>query len=234
MLPPDLVTRRRAIVLVHGAWVGDWSWIPVVPLLAASGRPVHNVALTGYGSRSHLLRPDLTLADHVADVVRLVETFDLVELTLVGHSYGGRVITAAYEPLTDRITRIVYIDAHAPIAPDTGQSPERFRAAEQSGGYLPFEGYDPDPDHVGGDAGVGWFLARTRPQAFRTILSPMRGTLPESLDKVYVSCSGYEPSRFRAYASAAEAAGDWEYHEIDSDHWPMFSHPAEVAEIILG
>ena len=62
MLPPDISLRRHAIVLVHGAWTGDWSWSPVLPLLAESGRPVHNVALTGYGSRSHLLTPDITLA----------------------------------------------------------------------------------------------------------------------------------------------------------------------------
>ncbi len=234
MLPPDISHRARALVLVHGAWVGDWSWIPVLPLLDASGRPVHNVALTGYGSRSHLLTPDITLADHVADLVTLVETFDLVDITLVGHSYGGRVITDAFEPLTHRVSRMVYIDAHAPIAPDTGQTPERMRAAEESGGYLPFTGYDPDPAHVGGRAGVEWFVERTRPQAFRTILSPMTGTLPDSLPKTYVFCTGYAPTRFAAYAAAAEAAPDWEYRELDSDHWPMFSHPNEIAEIILG
>jgi pimeloyl-ACP methyl ester carboxylesterase len=233
MFPPDISRRARAIVLVHGAWVGDWSWIPVLPLLEASSRPVHNVALTGYGSRSHLLSPDITLADHVADLVTLVETFDLVDITLVGHSYGGRVITDAFEPLADRVSRMVYLDAHAPIAPDSGQTPERVRAAEESGGYLPFTGYDPDPDHVGGPAGVAWFEERTRPQAFRTILSPMTGTLPDSLPKTYVFCTGYEPTRFAAYAAAAEASPDWEYRELDSDHWPMFSHPAEVAEIIL-
>ena len=221
-------------MLVHGAWVGDWSWIPVLPRLAASGRPVHNVALTGYGSRSHQLSSDITLADHVADVVTLVETFDLVEITLVGHSYGGRVITDAFAQLSDRIARMVYIDAHAPIAPDTGQSPERVRAAEEAGGYLPFREYDPDPAHVGGRAGVEWFLARTRPQAFRTILSPMTGTLPESLPKTYVACTRYGPSRFAAYAAAARAAPDWEYRELDSDHWPMFSHTTDVAEIILA
>lgn len=233
-LPPDISLRRRAVVLVHGAWGGDWTWIPVLPLLTASGRPVHNVALTGYGSRSHLLRPDITLADHVADVVTLVETFDLVEITLVGHSYGGRVITDAYEPLAGRIDRMVYLDAHAPNAPDTGQTPERVKAAEESGGWLPFVGYDPDPAHVGGPDGVAWFMERTRPQAFRTILSPMRGTLPTDLAKTYVFCTGYGPSRFAQYAAAAASAPDWDYRELDTDHWPMFSRTETVAEIILG
>lgn len=234
MLPPELSLRRHAIVLVHGAWVGDWSWSPVLPLLRASGRTVHNVALTGYGSRSHLLNPDITLTDHVDDLVGVVETFDLVELTLVGHSYGGRVITDAYDRIHDRVARMVYIDAHAPIAPDTGQTPERIAAAQEAGGYLPFTGYDPDPVHVGGPEGVAWFIERTRPQAFRTIFSPMTGVLPESLPKTYVLCTAYEGSRFEAYGAAAAEATDWEYRELESDHWPMFSHTAAVAEIILG
>jgi pimeloyl-ACP methyl ester carboxylesterase len=234
MFPPELPLRQRAIVLVHGAWVGDWSWTPLMPVLRESGRPVHDVALTGYGSRSHQLSPDITLADHVDDLVNVVETFDLLEITLVGHSYGGRVITDAYDRISDRIARAVYIDAHAPIAPDTGQTPERIAAAKKAGGYLPFSDYDPDPAVVGGAEGVAWFLERTRPQAFRTILSPMTGTLPRSLSKTYVLCTGYEGSRFRAYGAAAAEADDWEYLELDSDHWPMFSHTAEVAEIILG
>ncbi len=52
-LPPPIARRERAIVLVHGAWVGEWSFTPILPLLEASGRPVHLVSLTGHGSRRH-------------------------------------------------------------------------------------------------------------------------------------------------------------------------------------
>jgi hypothetical protein len=76
-------------------------------------------------------------------------------------------------------------------------------------------------------------MERTRPQAFRTILSPMRGTLPHDLSKTYVFCTGHGPSRFTQYAAAAEAAPDWDYRELDTDHWPMFSRTESVAEIIL-
>ena len=234
MLPPDVARRRGAVVLVHGAWVGEWSWAPVLPGLEESGRPVHTVSLTGHGIRSHLSSPLIGLADHVADVVTHVETFDLIDITLVGHSYGGRVITAAYPHLADRIARMVYIDAHAPTAPDAGQTPERIAAAEAEGGFLPFTGYDPNPDDLGGEAGVAWFLDRIRPQSFKTFLVPMIDTLPASVAKAYVYCSGYGPSRFADYAVGARTDPDWEYHELDTDHWPMFNRTAQVVEIILG
>lgn len=234
MLPPDISRRQRAIVLVHGAWVGEWSWSPVLPLLERSGRPVHAVSLRGHGVRHHESSRDVTLADHVDDLVSHVETFDLVDITLVAHSYGGRVVTAAFERLAPRIGRMVFLDAHAPTAPDAGQPPERIAAAEAEGGFLPFAGYEPNPAHVGGEVGLAWFLARTMPQSFRTFLVPLEGELPVDLPKAYVFCTGYGPSRFADYAAGARSADDWEYHELDADHWLMFSHANEVADIILG
>jgi pimeloyl-ACP methyl ester carboxylesterase len=231
-LPPPTAARRRAIVLVHGAWVGEWSWSPVLPLLAASGRPVHAVSLTGHGSRRHQAGPHVTLDDHVADVVAVLETHDLVDVTLVGHSYGGRVITAAYAHVADRVSRLVYLDAHAPLAPDSGQTPERIATAEANGGMLPFHGYDPDPAEVGGEEGVAWFLARTVSQSFATFLVPMPA-VPDGLPKTYVFCTGYSPTRFAHYAAAAADDPAWDYVELPASHWLMFSHPAEVAGIIL-
>ncbi len=234
MLPPQPDRRRRAIVLVHGAWVGEWSWEPVLPLLAASGRPVHAVSLTGHGTRRHQAGPHVTLADHVADVAGVIETHDLYDVTLVGHSYGGRVITAAYPQLVDRIARLVYLDAHAPLAPDSGQSPERVAEAAATGGMIGFSEYDPDPAEVGGAEGVAWFMERVVPQSFATFTTPMVGLLPDELAKSYVLATGYEPSRFTQYAAAAAGDRHWDYHELDGSHWLMFSHPRRVADIILA
>jgi pimeloyl-ACP methyl ester carboxylesterase len=234
VLPPPIERRARAIVLVHGAWVGEWSWAPVLPALEASGRPVHAVSLTGHGARSHQSGPHVTLADHVADVVGTVESYDLTEVTLVGHSYGGRVITDAYRQLTERIARMVYLDSHAPLAPDSGQTPERAVEAAAHGGMLPFTGYDPDPAEVGGEAGVAWFLQRVMPQSFATFAIPIGGRLPDALPKTYVFATGYSPTRFAQYAAAADADPNWDYVELPSSHWVMFSHPAEVSSIILG
>ena len=175
----------------------------------------------------------MTLDDHVADVIGLVETFDLVDITLVGHSYGGRVVTAAYPRLAERVARLVFLDAHAPVAPDTGQTPERIAQAETWGGMLPFEGYDPDPAEVGGADGVAWFLARTMPQSFRTFMSPLGPPLPADLPKTYVYATANQPSRFERYAAAIRDDPAWDYVELPASHWLMFTHPDEVSEIIL-
>ena len=207
--------------------------MPVLALLERSGRPVHVVSLTGHGVRRHESGPHVTLGDHVNDVLGVLDTHDLVDVTLVGHSYGGRVITAAYHRRPERIARLVFVDAHAPVAPDSGQSPQRVAEAEANGGMLAFRGYDPTPAEVGSSAGVAWFMERVMPQSFATFTEPMPDALPPALAKTYVAASGYAPSRFGRYAAAAKADPAWDFEELPGTHWLMFTHPGELAEIIL-
>lgn len=232
--PPAGSERESAIVLVHGAWVGDWSWAPILPLLRASGRPVYAVPLTGHGSRCHQSGPHVTLSDHVDDVVGVIEAADLSGVTLVGHSYGGRVITRAWPRARDRIARLVYLDAHAPIGTDPIPGEDRHALAEQHGGMLPFTGYDPDPGEFGGEASVAWFLERVMPQSYATFTEPFWGELPDDLAKTYVFATGNAESRFAGYAAVAEQSAHWDYCELPGSHWLMVSHPTEVAEIILA
>lgn len=234
MFPPPETERSRAVVLVHGAWVGEWSWLPVLPILAASGRPVYPVSLTGHGTRRHQGGPHVTLDHHVDDLCGVVETYDLSDITLVGHSYGGRVISRAFERLAHRLSSMVYLDAHAPVAPDSGQTPEREALAEANGGMLPFAGYDPDPSWIEGREAVEWFLARIAAQSFACLTAQWQVELPTDLPKTYVyATGGGEASRFTRYAEAVRQADDWRYREVPGPHFLMFSHPDQVAEIIL-
>ena len=98
-------------VLVPGAWLGGWAWRAVAGRLRAGGHEVYPVTLTGLGERSHLARPDVDLDTHVTDVVNLVETEDLREVVLVGHSYAGIVVSAAADRLAGRLAAVVYVDS---------------------------------------------------------------------------------------------------------------------------
>ena len=113
------MNSKPPIVLVHGAWAGAWAWSRVTDPLRAAGHPVHAVTLTGCGERRHLLRPDITLQTHVADVVGLVEAEELRDVVLVGHSYGGLVVTGAADALLARdaaaVRQVVYVDAMVPL-----------------------------------------------------------------------------------------------------------------------
>ena len=106
-----------AFVLVHGIGHGGWCWRFIVPLLRAAGYDVYTPTPTGLGSSSHLLHEldRISLDTHVKDVTNLLFYEDLSQVVLVGHSYGGMVITgvAAKEPR--RLAQLVYFDAYLPL-----------------------------------------------------------------------------------------------------------------------
>ncbi len=109
----------RTYVIVHGAWGGAWAFRHVAALLNAKGHTVYRPQLTGLGERVHLATPDIGLSIHVEDVVNTILFEDLRDIVLVGHSYGGMVITGVADRLADRIRHVVYLDA---LAPENGES----------------------------------------------------------------------------------------------------------------
>jgi pimeloyl-ACP methyl ester carboxylesterase len=106
--------EKPAFVLVHGAWHGGWCWKKVAPLLRAAGHDVFTPTLTGLGERVHLLASEIDLATHVDDVLGVLEYEDLTNVVLVGHSYGGMVISGVAERAGSRLARLVYLDAFLP------------------------------------------------------------------------------------------------------------------------
>ena len=107
-------------VLVHGAWAGGWIWRDMADRLRALGHRVFTPTLTGLGERSHLISPQINLTTHVLDVTNVIKWEELSGVVLVGHSYGGMVITGVTEKVpAGAIRSIVYLDA---FLPGNGQS----------------------------------------------------------------------------------------------------------------
>src|SRR5678815_4962567 len=106
--------QRATFVLVHGAWHGGWCWQRVCDRLTARGHRVFAPTLTGVGERSHLSSPTVDLSTHVFDVVNEIRWKDLENVVLVGHSYGGMVISGVAEQVASKIASIVYLDAFVP------------------------------------------------------------------------------------------------------------------------
>lgn len=106
-------------VLVHGAWIGGWCWRPNAQALRKAGHEVFTPTLTGLGERSHLMNPGINLDTHIADIVNVIKHEELSDVVLVGHSYGGMVVTGVADALADKIRSLVYLDA---FVPESGQA----------------------------------------------------------------------------------------------------------------
>ncbi|MGH8314793.1 MAG: alpha/beta fold hydrolase, partial [Steroidobacterales bacterium] len=111
---PASEATKPIIVIVHGAWGGGWAFRQVDELLAGKGYKVFRPQLTGQGERVHLASTDVGLETHITDVVNMIRYEDLHDVILVGHSYGGMVITGVADRVPDRIKRLVYLDAFVP------------------------------------------------------------------------------------------------------------------------
>ena len=109
----------QTFVLVHGAWHGGWCWRDVAAALRGRGAMVFTPTLTGLGERKHLRMAYAGLETFITDVTTVIETEELQDVTLVGHSFGGMVITGVADRMPERIKQLVYLDA---IVPNDGES----------------------------------------------------------------------------------------------------------------
>ena len=75
--------------------------------------------LTGLGERAHLLSEQITVDTHIQDVSGLITAEELTGVVLVGHSYGGMVVTSVADRMPDHIQHVIYLDALVPEEGDT-------------------------------------------------------------------------------------------------------------------
>jgi len=234
---------RPPFVLVHGGRHGGWCWGRVAPLLRAAGHDVYTLSLTGLGDRVHLARPDIDLDTHILDVVNLIRYESLHDVVLVGHSYGGMVITGALEHVADHVRRVVFLDAHTPVAGESvfdlvGKEIEDMmteRARTDGDGWrvpvmdASFWGLT-DPDEI------AWINSKITPQPIRTYQQPIAATdAAWSHPGTYIECA---PTRLAARETdrvKARVARDpsFRYRVLNSSHEPMVSIPQEVADLLV-
>lgn len=226
------------VVLVAGAWHGAWCWQRVLPALWRAGHTAVPVALTGVGERAHQLSPWVDLGTHVEDVVAAVRAQECRDAVLVGHSYGGIVVTGAADRLGAEVGRLVYVDA---VVPTPGRSwadciPPEARAQRQAliaeHGHIP-----PAPASAYGLTGddAAWVERRQTPHPAGVFEEPLDFDAERwaARPRTHVDCTApalatIEPSR----RLVREQPG-WELVELATGHDPMVSAPDELAALLL-
>lgn len=112
-------TAKPVYVIVHGAWGGGWAFKKVDSLMREKGCIVYRPTLTGQGEKVHLATTSVGLSTHINDVVNTILFEDLHDVILIGHSYGGMVVTGVADSLPGRIKKLIYLDA---MVPENGES----------------------------------------------------------------------------------------------------------------
>lgn len=237
------------LVLVHGAWHGAWCWQRVLPLLAVQGLAAHAVTLTGVADRAHLLGGQIRLATHVADVLGLIDSLELTHVLLVGHSYGGLVITGVADALLRRASAgaggaavhgLVYVDAVTPHpgeswssqhTPDTVAARLKLAAEQGAGVAIPA----PDSAVFGLDgADRDWVNRRQTPQPLGVYQDPLHfdAVAVAALPRTFIDCTAPALPTIAVMRQRVRTEPGWTVHELATGHDPMVSTPEDLARLL--
>ena len=230
-------------VLVHGAWHGAWCWAPVVEGLERRGHAVHAIDLPGHGAST------LPLTDLAGDVAHARQQLDEIDgpVVLVGHSYGGAVITAAGEH--PAVAHLVYVAAFAIDAEESC-----VRCAVEQGASIDHSGRPDlgaaivraddgtatiDPAMAPNlfynrcrEADVAAAMARLGPQTVTALTQRPEAVAWRSRPSTYAVCTddnAVHPDLQRVLAARTGRSVEW-----DSDHSPFLSAPELVVDLLAG
>lgn len=214
-------------VLVPGMCHGAWCFDDLSASLRAVGHAVVAPTLTGVAERAHLLRGGVNLDVHVTDVVAAVDAVDADGLVLVGHSYGGMVITGVADAIPDRVDALVFIDA---VVPHDGESCWDLVNDEERAWYL-------DVDDTGfGVPPMPFFDGRATSHPLATLLQPLRLTndLSRLRRREYVYALDWPgESPLRHCYERVRDDQRWNCHELDGGHNLMHDNPDDLVRILL-
>ena len=239
---------RQTYVLIHGAWHGGWCWRDVRQILEAAGHRVITPTLAGVGERAHLLSADIGLSTHIEDALGAIAGANANEIILLGHSYGGMVVTGVADKLGDQIKHIIYLDAAVPehgqsmISQGTDGDREALDKAEASLRQLAPDGIGmlPLPPDLFGipkdHASYDWVAKQLTPHPLKTwtdTISLQNGG-SEGLARTYVHCTNpvLPETSFPYHAARAQADPSWNYHALPTGHDAMITAPLDVVAIL--
>jgi len=233
----------RTFVLVHGAWHGGWCWRRVADVLLDRGHTVFAPTLTGVGDRAHLFSKDISLQTHVQDVLSVVESEELSDFVLVGHSYGGLVISGVADTLRERVSHYVYLDALVPPNMSGGASiswadsnpPEareaRLKSVREQGGGVALPAPPPGAFAVTEPSQVAWLQRRLRPMPLQTYLGTFtfKHSGSNGFKRTYVA--SVKPPYDLLVPTHHRIRGDktWSFTTLEEGHDSMVTAPDALA-----
>ena len=221
-------TSKPVYVIVHGAWGGSWGFKKVDSLLTETGSNVYRPSLTGQGERVHLATLDVGLDTHIKDVVNTILYEDLNNVILIGHSYGGMVVTGVADSIPNRIIKLVYLDAFVP------EDNENLESISGNGtiAFKVTNGYVIPPWVPEGKA-----PPKDVPHPYKTLTDTISLKNPDRLKiaTTYILTvdKGADP-KLDDFASQAERAKKkgWSMLQLEADHNAQWSAPEEFVKML--
>lgn len=234
--------EKKTFVMTHGAFHGGWCWRDVAAILRSKGHLVFTPTYTGLGERAHLLNNDIDLNTFIEDVIAVIECEELQDIVLVGHSFGGYVISGVADRIGDRIGSMIYLDApmgsngksvldEAP--PDVRKA--RTEAAIDVFGTRAIATPPATAFGLSDPRKIDWVNRRMTPMPLKAYETPLvlKGLAGGDFPKRFIHCVHPVLPNIVPSAVYAKTHG-WDYHELQTGHEAMITLPEEVAALLLS
>jgi pimeloyl-ACP methyl ester carboxylesterase len=226
-------------VLVHGAWHGGWCWRMVAAKLEADGHHVFTPTLTGLAERAHLLNHSTNLSTHVEDICQLIRAEDLKDIVLVGHSYGGMVVSGVADQMPDRIASLVILDGFVPKNDEAMSDywPPKLKAdwevvAAKTGGLsippISADNFGVIEEHR------AWVNQNCTPHPYASFNEKIRltGGRERIAKKLYIRAKLWRSHAFDGFLKHLETDNTWRTMALDCGHEVMVDQPESLAQIL--
>jgi pimeloyl-ACP methyl ester carboxylesterase len=235
----QMQTSAKTFVLVHGAWHGGWCWRRVADLLQKQGHKVFTPTMTGLGERSHLIDGKVNLATHITDIVNVIKWEGLGDIVLVGHSYGGMIISGVAEQARDAIGSIVFLDAFVPdngdsLAAKASQPVREAIASLVEKGETAMKPVSAAVFRVN-EKDRAWVDAMCTPHPVATLTDKITvtGARDRVAKKAYIRAKGYPSVPFDGAQERLKADATWRVYELACGHDAMVDMPDRLTEILV-
>tara|TARA_A100001011_G_scaffold393634_1_gene483936 strand:+ start:4489 stop:5229 length:741 start_codon:yes stop_codon:yes gene_type:complete len=217
-------------VIVHGAWGGGWAFKEVDHLMTERKAKVYRPTLSGLGEKAHLLSENINLKTHINDIINVILYEELDEIILVGHSYGGMVITGVSDSIPKKIKKMIYLDAFVPMDNESVFSISLISPPS-------------DKDKAKGALIPSWVDKNSMPpkdvphplKTFSNEIS-LNNKDREKIPTTYILTvkKGASPDQddFAFHSKRASDKG-WEVKYFESDHNPQWSEPKKLTELLI-
>lgn len=227
----------ETFLFVHGGMIGGNCWNHVVSSLRKKGHLAIAPSLTGLGDRTHLSHPGIDLDTHIQDIVNTIFYEELDEIILVGHSYGGMVITGVLDRIPKQIKKLIYIGAAIPQSGESlfdalGTEIATFleNSTLKNGWQVPAGA--PEMYGIESQEICDWFIKMTSPQPINTFRQKLffNMALFQKVEKLYIHSKKDEALEF-LYLRAKEMSIPCTL--LDSGHLPMLTAIEPLVDLLL-
>lgn len=221
------------IVLVPGYWLGAWAWDEVAAALRADGHAVTALTLPGLESIDED-RSKITQSDHVTAIAEAVEAAG-TPVVLAVHSGAGFPGYSVTDRIPELIAAMVYVDTGAgtgAVDADFNDTEKPIPSAEELAKNENLDGLTEDQ--------LATFRTRAVPEPGGVLREAIELTNDARLDiPSTVICTGYTAAEYKdavkegyEFVAGLAELRDVTYVELPTSHWPMWSRPRELAQII--